>query len=130
MSKQNKRVVRHVLRDEFIWIDPETDCNRCGEKVNPELPRVVLSDGHVMRVCEKHCVGCEETSEKPNTLADWREAPDLPLFKGPICPSCLEGRRPREFFGRFSTRGEQVEGETLWLECSDNIITSLDELRD
>lgn len=77
----NRVMVLNRDSDEFIEIDPTTDCFRCGTKVMEEggLPD--------FKICPFHCVSCPAKSMTPNKIGVCRGENDVE-FRGPTCKEC------------------------------------------
>ncbi len=77
--------VLHVDRNEWITIDPTTDCRRCGVKSPHGIVTVNSLDS--FKICEFHCAGCQSTSPIPNPLCEWRDK-DGASYQAPCCSEC------------------------------------------
>ena len=93
MSEDGTRItyVFDVDRDAWITINFLTDCKRCGNKASPHSP-VINDDGNYFRVCDFHCLGCDNTSTVPNLVEAWMTQSGV-LFYAPICKKCHDARQ-------------------------------------
>lgn len=93
-----KLMVYNADRDEFISINPHTDCYRCGKTVDSTAAGTGLVD---FRICPNHCAGCQTFSPLPNRVHEWTNDRGE-KFQAPGCGECRP--TPTPFLEGFITK--------------------------